>query len=132
MAVITIPNNIVVINRGDTYTFNFDLTDENGNLYRLKGEDTLYFGLMQPNQMFENALVKKRFTVEDYADGVAGDSTLVTIVIEPEDTLTLFPAKYYYAIKLHLRHEELDGSGNTVEIDKVVTFINKTKFIICD
>lgn len=115
--------------RGDTYSFDVNITDETGE-YFLQGTDTLYFGIMDPGQPFEHALVRKRFTVEDVSPNGA-----ITITIEPEDTLDLFPGTYYYSVKLHMAHDELDY--NTLlptgdYIDKVVTIIGKTKFIICD
>jgi hypothetical protein len=125
----SILNNIIIMNRGDTYEFNLNITDEFGE-YALQGADTIYFGIMDPGQPFEQALVRKRFTAENL-DPIGN----LTIVIEPEDTLDLLPGKYFYAVKLHMDHDELDyntmlPTGNY--INKVITIINKTKFIICD
>lgn len=131
-SVISIPGNIIVINRGDTYAFDLDILDENENIYRLQGEDALYFGIMDPRQMFENALIKKKFTIEDYEDGVDGESTVISFEIKPEDTLDLYPGKYYYSIKLKQNHYEEDDLGNIVKVTGVKTIINKTKFIIND
>ena len=117
-------NNIVVINRGDTFSFDLTISDpasEDGR-YILKDDDVLYFGLMDPHQLFENALVKKRYTKEDTDD--AGN---LIITINPEDTIDLCPGVYYYAVKLHRLTD-----NDEEYIDKVITVINKTKFIICD
>ena len=77
---------------------------------------------MDPHQLFEDALVKKRYTKDD-CDEVGN----LVITLKPEDTLDLFPGVYYYAIKLH------KVADNEEEyIDEVITIINKTKFIICD
>ena len=117
-------NNIIAINRGDTYSFDFIINDdsqENGR-YILKNDDVLYFGLMDPHQPFENALVKKRFTKDD-----CDEFGNLTIIIRSEDTLDLVPGVYYYSIKLH------KVTDNELEyIDEVVTIINKTKFVIYD
>lgn len=124
-------NNIIVINRGDTYEFDLTIADDSSETgrYILREDDAIYFGLMDPGQPFEFALVKKKFTVEN--TDAAGN---LTIVIEPEDTLDLLPGKYYYAVKLHLNHAEYNSETNEFikQIDKVATVINKTKFIICD
>lgn len=116
--------NIIAINRGDTHSFKFTINDnsqENGK-YILKNEDVLYFGLMDPHQPFENALVKKRFTKDD----LDKDGNL-TITLRPEDTLDLVPGVYYYSIKLHkLADTEFEY------IDEVITIVNKTKFVIYD
>ena len=118
--------NIIKMNRGDTYEFNLTIDDEgseNGK-YLLQGNDTVYFGLMEPNSAFEQSLVKKIYTEEDRdKDGN------IFITIEPEDTEHLLPGVYYYSVKLEVDHE----NGETYEsIHKVITVINKTKFIILD
>lgn len=120
-------NNIIVINRGDTYEFTLNIEDENSatGVYKLIDDDTVYFGIMDPHQPFEDALVKKRFTADDY---ISEDADSLIITINPEDTLDLIPGKYYYAVKLKMDH--LDEDGN--EVNKVITIINKSKFIICD
>ena len=125
-------NNIIVMNRGDSYEFDLTIADEasvNGR-YRLCGDDAVYFGLMDPGQPFELALVRKKYTAED-----TDEQGNLVIKLEPDDTLDLFPGKYFYAIKLHLNHPDIESNtGLTTgeHIDKVVTVINKTKFIICD
>lgn len=118
--------NIIKMTRGDTYEFNLTIDDEgseNGK-YILQGNDTVYFGLMEPNSAFEQSLVKKIYTEEDCdRDGN------IFITIEPEDTEYLLPGVYYYSVKLEVDHE----NGETCEsIHKVITVINKTKFIILD
>lgn len=125
-------NNIIVMNRGDTYEFDLTIDDEASmdGRYRLTGDDAVYFGLMDPGQPFETALVRKKFTAED-----TDEMGNLVITISPEDTLDLYPGKYFYAIKLHLDHDDIDsntGESTGKRIDRVVTVINKTKFIICD
>lgn len=125
-------NNIIVMNRGDTYEFDLTIKDETSadGRYRLTGDDAVYFGLMDPGQPFETALVRKKFTVED-----TDEMGNLVITIKPEETLDLFPGKYFYAVKLHLDHEDIDintGIPTGERVDRVVTVINKTKFIICD
>lgn len=126
-------SNIITINRGDS--FDFDLTINLGGAldterYILTGSDAIYFGIMDPGQPFEWALVRKKYTVSD-TDAMGN----LTISIKPEDTLDLMPGRYYYAVKLHMKHPEIDentGEETGQIIDKVYTIINKTKFIICD
>jgi hypothetical protein len=123
-------SNIIVINRGDSFDFDLTITLDSEFRYALTGDDALYFGIMQPHQPFETALIRKKYTVAD-----TDEMGNLSISILPEDTLNLHPGKYYYAVKLHMNHPEVDA--NTGEetgkiIDKVYTIINKTKFIICD
>lgn len=124
-------NNIILLNRGDTYEFDLTIEDDTAidGRYHLQGEDTIYFGIMDPHQPFEDALVKKKFTVED-----ADANGNLTIVLEPEDTLDLLPGTYYYSVKIHLQHEDIHPETNEVlgYIDKVYTVINKTKLFLCD
>jgi hypothetical protein len=125
-------NNIIVMTRGDSLEFKpTPITLRDFATYQLQGDDTIYFGLMDPGQPFEAALVRKVFTADDF-------SSLEDFVIEftPEDTLDLLPGKYFYALKLHINHIEIKPidayNYESVELDKVVTLINKTKFIIND
>ena len=122
-------NNIVIMNRGDTYSFDLTINDENSidGLYHLQGDDTVYFGLMLPHQPFEVAIVRKRFTAED-----VDDFGNIVISLESSDTLDLNPGVYYYAVKLHMDHKEAYADGTSFDVDEVVTVINKTKFVICD
>jgi hypothetical protein len=124
-------NNIIVMTRGDSLEFQpTPITLRDFEKYELQGDDTIYFGLMDPGQSFEEALVRKVYTAEDFA-------TLEDFAVEfdPEDTLDLLPGKYFYAIKMHIDHFE-PGTEETgyagTQVDKVVTLINKTKFIIND
>ena len=88
--------------------------------YTLKEGDVLFFGLMEPNQHFENAIIKKELHYDDY--DVEGG--MLKVVFDPEDTIELVPGTYYYQIKL-LR-KDIDDE---IIVDTVV---QKTKFIIVD
>ena len=124
-------NNIIMLNRGDTYEFDLTISDDTSvdGRYHIQGDDTIYFGIMDPHQPFEEALVKKRFTIDD-TDGNGN----LTIVIEPKDTLDLLPGTYYYAVKIHLQHDDINPETNEVYgyVDKVNTVINKTKLFLND
>ena len=125
-------NNIVVMTRGDTFTFDLTIYDdsESDGRYKLKGNDALYLGIMDPGQPFEVALVRKKFTV-DNCDAMGN----LVICLEPEDTIDLCPGTYYYAIKLKMDHEFIDPITNepTGEyVNDVTTIVNKTKFFIID
>lgn len=120
--------NIITLNRGDSYPFTLYIDDPNSQdgIYRLKDDDTVYLGIMDPHQLFENALVRKKYTADDMDE--AGN---ISIVIKPEDTIDLYPGIYYYAVKLHKSSPANQETGDP-EIDEVLTVINKTKFIIND
>lgn len=77
----------------------------------------VYMGIMYPNQSFENAIIRKKFTEKDINQ--YGD---VVVSIEPEDTINLYPGKYYYEIKARIYNDK-DG-------EFVRTIINKNTFMI--
>ena len=126
-----INNNMIIMNRGDTYEFDLTIEDDSSldGRYHIKGDDTIYFGIMSPHQPFEDALVKKKFTVDD-ADAEGN----LMVVITPEDTLDHLPGTYYYSIKIHLQHDEINPETNEVSayVDRVHTVINKTKLFLND
>lgn len=113
-------NNIISLNRGDTWSkplFINQGTDLCPMRYILKDGDEIFFALMEPNEPFEFALVKKKYTSKDL--NKYGD---VVIKLEHDDTKCLLPGKYYYQIKAKFIRE--DGTF------KVNTIIKQTQFII--
>lgn len=117
-------NNNIVLVRGDSFDFTVYIEDDSleSQEYILQNDDVLYFGIMDPNQPFECALVKKRYTVNDL-----DSEGHITIVLEPEDTEDLIPGVYYYSVKLHKLKDTSEE-----HIDKVITVIQKTKLTIID
>ena len=110
-------NHIIEVNRGDSFviTCNINLGSPIfPEYYILEDGDKVYFGLMEPNQPFEFALIRKVFDKESQTD------TTVAMDFVPEDTEFLMPGRYYYSIKL----EKSNGD--------VFTVIPKTKFTIFD
>ena len=49
----SVVNNIILLNRGDSYSFDLTIADENAadGRYRLIGDDAVYFGIMDPGQL---------------------------------------------------------------------------------
>lgn len=82
-------------------------------------EDEVYFGLMENNQVFENAIVKKKFNKLNL-----GIKNNIIIKIDPIDTVNLIPGKYWYQIKAKLINNYNKPEVNTV--------IQKTLFYIED
>lgn len=104
-------NGIIYMTRGDT--FQCPLYTNIGTLlhpewYTLQDGDKLYFGLMQPHENFEDAILKKVYdnSSEKDTDGF----TLLKLV--PEDTLKLAVGKYYYSVKLL----KANGEVHTVNV----------------
>ena len=78
--------------------------------YTLKPTDKLYFGLMEPNQAFEDAVVKKVFDFTSPQDS-EGNTLLM---LKPTDTEKLLVGQYYYMIKLRTIDEFNQESVRTV------------------
>lgn len=112
-------NGIVTVNRGDSFTLPIVLRQGSSmvdELYELTPQDTLYIGIMEPNQPFETAILRKKVS---YADTEGGN---IQVYFNPNDTQCLLPGKYYYQVKL----ESKESNGTTY----VETVIDKTLFYI--
>jgi len=115
-------NGIIVINRGDSFTINASInigTILEPITYTLQPGDRVYFGLMEPNQPFEFAVMRRRFTNADL-----DEHDNVVMKFDSDQTECLLPGVYYYMIKLARK----DENGK----DIVDTIIEKTKFIIVE
>jgi len=113
---------IIKLTRGDTVQLPLFInkgTAMQPMRYILQEGDEVYLALMQPNQYFEDAILKKKFTEDNLNDH--GD---VLIRFESEDTVQLIPGKYYYQIKAKF----LDANGNY----DVNTLVERTQFIILE
>ena len=114
-------NNIITVTRGDSFTLSFcdfivNTTEADCTLHP---GDSLYFGLMEPNQPFEHALIRKMIT-----NDTNEDMERVEMSFTPEMTEFLMPGTYYYAVKIE--HNVIGGEPI------VHTLINKRKFHIID
>lgn len=97
MAVVIDKDNRVTMTRGDSWEVPLFLnkgTALKPMRYNLQDEDSVYLAIMEPNQPFEQAIVKKKFTNKNINRN--GD---IVVRIEPEDTQCLKPGKYFYQIK---------------------------------
>ena len=108
------------LTRGDS--FDLPLTINQGTSldpvrYELDKDDELYFALMEPNQPWEQAILKKKYTFDDKINGD------IWIKLTPKDTMCLLPGLYYYQIKLRIY-------DYTVNDYYVNTIVPKTHFWI--
>ena len=107
--------NIQII-RGDTFSVKLFINQGTHicpSRYILKDKDEVYVGVTEPNQTFENAIIRKKYTKADLDD--KGD---ITITFESKDTVNLIPGKYYYQIKCNLYDEEKDKYDINTIVDK--------------
>ncbi len=117
-------NGIVTVNRGDSFELPIILnagTNLQPVLYELTEDTVIYFGVMEPNQPFENALIRKRYTIED-----VNENGLVVVRFRPQDTQCVLPGKYYYQVKLQ-RFRSNDPEDYDVD-----TVVDKTQFYILE
>ena len=97
---------IIEITRGDSFQYPLFInmgTEMYPERYLLKEGDTVYFAVMEPNQRFEDAILKKVYTYEDERDE-HGD---LIIKFDSMDTQYLHTGKYYYTIKIKFSDSEL-------------------------
>lgn len=90
---------IIKMNRGDSFSSVLTIncgSDICPQRYTLKSNDTLYFAVMECNQRFEDAIIKKVYTKND--ETTEDGDTIITL--SPSDTEFLLPDKYFYTIKL--------------------------------
>ena len=114
-------NNIIVFHRGDSFSFPVRLVGGHFPFVydmELTGNDIVYFGIMEPHQLFENAIIQKVYTSDDL-----DTNGKLWVRLDPCDTVDLIPGVYYYSIKI---------VTNTKGGEKVFTLIQKTKCIILD
>ena len=112
---------IIRVSRGDSFNMPLILncgTELEPIKYSLAEKDELYFGVMEANQPFETALIRKKFTYKD----VNKDGDII-ISFVPEDTVMVLPDMYYYQIKLRQYIPEKN-------IYEVHTVVPRTRFFI--
>lgn len=90
----------------------------NPEQYTLQQDDKLYFGITEPNQAFETAIVRKVFTYESPRD--ENGNTILTL--NTIDTQYLNGGQYYYSLKLRR------SIGD--DISSIETLITPTSFYI--
>ena len=113
-------NGFVRLTRGDSFEAPLfinigDITYPIRYLISEHPDATVYLGVMECNQQFEEALIKKIYT----SQSPKTDKGDLIIQLRPEETEYLIPGKYYYQIKI--------ADGNSVS-----TVIPKTEFYILE
>ena len=90
---------ILNLTRGDDCIFYGELRDGD-NLdfvkYIADERDEIYFGIMEPNQPFENAIVRKKLSKKNIIE-----ENILVLEINSLDTINLIPGAYYYQFKLN-------------------------------
>lgn len=110
-------NGFITVSRGDTFSIplfinNGSQTDMIRYYIKKYPKANIYLGVMEPNQKFEEAIIKKKFNhsspINKYGD--------LVVKFESKDTEFLTPGRYFYSIK----SEFIDFTHNiNVEIEEI-------------
>lgn len=122
---VSVSNNIVTMNRGDTFSMPVLInigTKFDPKRYTISSSDKVYLAIGSVDQPFEDALIRREF---DVRDSIAGG---LRIWLEPKDTEKVLPGQYYYEIKLV--HSYKDEFGRDHEF--IDTIVPRNKFIILE
>lgn len=127
-------NQKILFTRGDADVLSLRLVYEdslNNIAYFPQRNDKIFFAIMEPNQSFEDAIVKKSYIIKDL-DDKEYDSGLgiLHIRLESYETEFLTPGRYYYQVKL-LKKDIFDDTQED-GMGSVETVIPKTSFDIAD
>ena len=115
---------IVTLSRGDNVSIPLFInagTEIAPVRYPLQDNDIIYFGVCEPNQPFETAIVRKVYDKDNREINDNGD---LVITFDSNDTEYLEDGLYYYIVKLSTKNENGD--------ELITTLIHKTKFYIED
>ena len=87
------------MNRGDTFVYPLIInqgTELNFIKYNLEDDDSLYVAIMEPNQSFEDALIRKKYTSDSQKD----EDGNILFILNPIDTEYVETGNYYITVKL--------------------------------
>lgn len=93
------------LSRGDTFKFpiiiNKSPTKLKFDKYELSEDDIIYGAILEPNQSFEDAIIRKVITKESEKDSEGN----LLFILKSEDTEYLLTGKYYITFKLKHNNE---------------------------
>lgn len=138
------PNGIISMSKGDSWKTSIFInlgTALEPAAYNLEDGDYVYFGVMEPNQPFKDALICKKLDKTNRTPITTGSSDdnnkdgfkdgCVDLYFRSEDTEHLLPGVYYYEVKL-LRPVVDEGAIAQGIKESIDTIIPRTKFIILE
>lgn len=93
------------LSRGDTFKFpiiiNKSPTKLEFDKYELSEDDIIYGAILEPNEAFEDAIIRKVITKESDKDSEGN----LLFILKSEDTEYLLTGKYYITFKLKHNNE---------------------------
>lgn len=118
--------NCFTLSRGDTFKFPIIINQKTKfefEKYELTDDDIIYGAILEPNQSFEDAIIRKVITNKDYKD--LENNPL--FILHSDDTEYLLTGKYYFTLKLK------DKNNNITTILPMKEFwITGTSKDLCD
>lgn len=124
MMFITIEDNYLKMNRGDSYILPLVInegTKLDFKQYQLRQFDKIYVGIMEYNQAFEDAIIRKVITITSPTDRYGHP----LLKLSPKDTEYLVTGKYFIEIKL-VQSDFNEGETVTTILPLKEFFINGT------
>ncbi len=124
---VKITNNTVELTRGDSAIIPLSVFYSKPNLINISyfpnRYDKIYFSVMEANQSFENAIIKKIYTYDD----INQQTGIIKVKFDSIDTQFLKPDTYYYTVKILKK-----GLDSNLEdsMGRIETVISNTKFVI--
>ena len=106
----------ITLIRGDSLSMPVKInlgTEVNPNIYHLSTTDKLYIGVMEANQAFENAIIRKVYDCNSLTDNEGN----ILFELSPCDTENLRTGTYYWQAKLLLP----DPVTNTERVLSVIS-----------
>lgn len=117
--------NNFTLSRGDTFIWPI-IINQGTKLapeeYELQVDDKLHVAIMEPNQSFENAVIRKSLDINSSRDSKGN----ILFQLQPEDTEYLQAGKYFITIKL----KQQDGTVTTVLPMKEFWLTGTTKTLL--
>ena len=117
-------NGIITVNRGDSFSIDIPLSTGSTLFpvkFALDKGDFVYLGVMEPNQPFEDAIIRKMFPGDNHIG-----QDFASFEFTPDDTRCLLPGRYYYQVKISKSNPHNKVGYN------VYTLVDKTQFFITD
>lgn len=124
MMFIAIEDNYLKMNRGDSYILPLVInegTKLDFKQYQLRQFDKIYVGIMEYNQAFEDAIIRKVITITSPTDRYGHP----LLKLSPKDTEYLVTGKYFIEIKL-VQNDFNEGETVTTILPLKEFFINGT------
>lgn len=126
-------NGLITTQRGDSFEFPLFINIGDNLTYTrypigYLSTAKIYVGVMEPNQMFENAIIRQVYSGGDFyiegeknLDKYTSEGDLI-IKFSPKDTCCLRPGTYYYQIIL---------TDDSIYLRGQSTIVPKTLFTLC-